>query len=309
MSETSFRFEDFRPVTAADRAVLESALLASPEESCEFSFANLCHWGFVYRNFYSRFHDVICFWMRNADTLILAEAPGPVTVRDCVEISSVMRANGHSGVISHIREETLRRLPELEQYFKIELMSEDFGEYIYDVEALAALKGEKYSKKRNLIAQFKRAYPDHQVHVGLTPEILGSCRELAASWRASQEDPESEDLAQEAVALEHAFGACEEEGLQLISLLVQGQVAAFSMVAPINRDVWCEPFEKADHRYKGASQLITAETARFLAGKCRFLNREQDLGRSGMRQAKLSFHPVRVLRNYMLTPLSGCSHV
>ena len=305
MNESTFRMQDFRPVTASDRAVLESALLRSPEESCEFSFANLCHWSFVYRNFFQQFRGVTCFWMQTSDTLILAETPGRMTIQDCVEISQAMRAEGYSGVLSHIREETLRRLPELERYFHAELMPEEFGEYIYDVEALAELKGEKYSAKRNLISQFKRAYPDHRLHIGLTPALADACLELAETWRAAQDDPDSEDLVHETEALKHAFADCEKEGLQGLSLLVQDRVAAFSMVAPISSGIWCEPFEKADHRFKGASQLITVETARFLTGKCRFLNREQDLGKSGMRQAKRSFHPVRFLRNYALTPRSG----
>ncbi len=54
-------------------------------------------------------------------------------------------------------------------------------------------------------------------------------------------------------------------------------------------------FEKFDTEFKGIGQVINQETAKYLSRKCRYLNREQDLGIKGVRQAKLSYEPVKLL--------------
>jgi hypothetical protein len=49
---------------------------------------------------------------------------------------------------------------------------------------------------------------------------------------------------------------------------------------------------------EGLSQLVNREFARLLFGDCRFVNREQDLGEPGLRSAKLSYHPVELVKKY-----------
>jgi hypothetical protein len=48
------------------------------------------------------------------------------------------------------------------------------------------------------------------------------------------------------------------------------------------------------------SQLVNREFARLLFTDCRYVNREQDLGEPGLRNAKLSYHPVELVKKYRL---------
>ena len=296
-----FRFEDLRPLELADRAVVETALLASPEQSCEFAFSNLFNWCGSYRTRWTMFDGLLCLWMETNDMLLLAETGRPVRTEDCLAVSGEMRRAGHSGILHHIRRETLERLPDLEKSFRADVMPDEFGEYLYDVERLAFLPGEFLSRKRNMIAQFKRNFPDHRVEVN-NPVRIPAARQLAAEWFAGQEPPGSQELQHEADALDRAFRYWRDLGMDFLSVICGEQLAAFSMLGPINDHVWGEPFEKADRRFKGVSQFITSESARHLIGRAKLLNREQDLGIPGLRQAKRSYEPVLFLKNYMLTP-------
>ncbi len=57
-------------------------------------------------------------------------------------------------------------------------------------------------------------------------------------------------------------------------------------------------FEKADRAYKGLFQIVNRESARRIAGLGRApVNREEDLGDEGLRQAKLSYHPLEIARS------------
>jgi len=51
---------------------------------------------------------------------------------------------------------------------------------------------------------------------------------------------------------------------------------------------------------EGLSQLINREFSRMLFDDCRYINREQDLGEPGLRNAKLSYHPVELVKKFRI---------
>jgi len=57
-------------------------------------------------------------------------------------------------------------------------------------------------------------------------------------------------------------------------------------------------FEKADPEYKGGYQAINQMFLDHIKAKFTTVNREQDLDDEGLRQAKLSYHPVDFLRKF-----------
>ena len=53
--------------------------------------------------------------------------------------------------------------------------------------------------------------------------------------------------------------------------------------------------------YKGLYQVINWETAKLIATQgFEFINREEDVGDQGLRDAKLSYHPVEIIPAYEL---------
>jgi len=81
---------------------------------------------------------------------------------------------------------------------------------------------------------------------------------------------------------------------------VNDSVAAFSLGERLNRDTAVCHFEKADPFTEGLYQLVNREFARLLFQECRYINREQDLGDVGLRSAKLSYHPVELVKKYLV---------
>jgi len=57
-------------------------------------------------------------------------------------------------------------------------------------------------------------------------------------------------------------------------------------------------FEKGRHGYRGVYQMVNCCFARAQKADVTLLNRAQDLGEEGLRQAKLSYLPVDFLRKY-----------
>jgi hypothetical protein len=58
-------------------------------------------------------------------------------------------------------------------------------------------------------------------------------------------------------------------------------------------------FEKGIDEYKGVYQFINQIFAASLPESCVHINREQDLGDEGLRQAKMTYRPVDFVRKYV----------
>jgi len=64
--------------------------------------------------------------------------------------------------------------------------------------------------------------------------------------------------------------------------------------------MWVTHFEKAvlQPRYKGVYQYVNQAFVSLLPERYELINREQDLGDSGLRQAKQSYRPAGFVKKY-----------
>jgi hypothetical protein len=81
-----------------------------------------------------------------------------------------------------------------------------------------------------------------------------------------------------------------------IIICLHDKIAAYSIFSPQTPDMADEHFEKFDPDKKGSAQIVNWETARHLQNRYKYLNREQDLGMEGLRQAKLSYQPAFLVK-------------
>ena len=293
--------EGFRRLSLEDRAVLEPFLLASGRQSCEFAFTNLFLWSGTYRPDWCFIGSHLYLLLETEDILMFApggtRGPEP---DELLAVSDRLIRAGYSGSFDHVDQEYLKTHPDVGTKFSAERMDDRYDEYIYCVDALVGLHGRLLAKKRNLIAQFREDYPDATLEP-LSRANLDEALAVQRDWFAAQDEPVSVEAVHEAAAIgmlaEH-FESLPAEGLVLRA---GGRVVSFAVYSPVSSDLWTVHFEKTRYEYKGASQYITHSTAAALQGRARLLNREQDLGIPGLRQAKKSYDPLFMLQNYKLT--------
>ena len=104
------------------------------------------------------------------------------------------------------------------------------------------------------------------------------------------------DLARKTLRLMASAQTPMEGGL----LRVQGRVVAFT-VGDLQGDTLHIHIEKADREVPGAYEMINKAFAADMTTRhpqLRFINREDDAGDPGLRQAKLSYHPLELLKKY-----------
>ncbi len=170
----------------------------------------------------------------------------------------------------------------------------DNFDYLYSQKELSELTGRKFHKKRNLIKAFLNNY-DYEGKP-LLEEYIPDALAILETWREGRAD--SGDYAAAKEALEKA------EELQLCGGLyyVDGKPAAYSLGEELAQGRrFVIHFEKVAGDYKGIWQFVNQAFASILPNKYTTINREQDLGDEGLRQAKLSYRPVGFVRKYRAT--------
>jgi hypothetical protein len=176
----------------------------------------------------------------------------------------------------------------------------DSFDYLYLREELALLPGSRFHKKKNRINYFTTR---HEYRVErFTNEQVNGCLTLLDRWYQRSRDESGRSLLLEVEATTEALHSAEVLGLTGIVIMVNDAVAAFAIGEQLNQETAVCHFEKADPFSEGLYQLVNREFAKNLFQECRYLNREQDLGNSGLRSAKLSYHPVELVKKYLVYP-------
>ena len=172
----------------------------------------------------------------------------------------------------------------------------DHFDYIYEVEALAELKGRKYQRKRNHLNRFWQEHPDCRA-LPMTADMLPRVGELVESWYENRmaADPTA-DFHMERAAVKKALEHFEALGMEGMVLEENGQLLAMTMGSRIFPDTFDVNFEKAvDPAAYPAINNAFAKHIRQLHPDIRYLNREDDMGLEGLRKAKLAYCPDQLL--------------
>lgn len=180
----------------------------------------------------------------------------------------------------------------------------DNADYLYLRQDLADLSGHRYHKKKNRVSSFLHHYPEHRVEL-YQPAHRDEALALLERWRLSRlAEGASPSLEKEATATAEALMCAAELGLQGVTVLVAGEAKGFVLGEKLNAETSVCHFEKAEPGFEGLSQLLDREFNRLLFVDCTYVNREQDLGEPGLRDAKLSYHPLELIAKYRAVPVS-----
>lgn len=82
---------------------------------------------------------------------------------------------------------------------------------------------------------------------------------------------------------------------------VKGNICAVAIGEKLNSNTLVMHVLKADPFMQGLYQVILNDFLLKDCGNFEYINLEQDLGVEGLRQAKLSYHPARIIEKYTLS--------
>jgi hypothetical protein len=165
-------------------------------------------------------------------------------------------------------------------------------DYLYLRTELAELSGKKFHKKRNLVNAFLNAYAYESKP--LTVDLLPDAIKVLDRWREDKGEVGDYTAARE--ALEHF----DTFGMEGAMYYINGRPGAWCLGEYLaGGTMFAIHFEKGIDEYKGVYQFINQIFAASLPESCTHINREQDLGDEGLRQAKMTYRPVDFVRKYV----------
>jgi hypothetical protein len=169
----------------------------------------------------------------------------------------------------------------------------DNFDYLYYRNDLAELAGKKFHKKKNLVNQVLHSYSEYEQRP-MTTALIPAAVEVLDQWRQDKGEDGDYPAAREALDL---FGSLTLRGAVFF---VSGKPVAYCLGESIARGrMFAIHFEKAiDGEYKGVYQFMNQAFAAALPNFFTWINREQDLGDKGLRQAKMTYRPSGFVQKY-----------
>jgi hypothetical protein len=289
-------FPDFVPISYELRAEMHPQLPMTPDGVSEYTFANL----YLFRRRYDYRVSKVA-----GKTFVISGTQPPHGEGDAPKkfFCTPCAAPGR-GVIE--------KLFETHDYWKgvsdsllagdrekMESWGVSFAEdrdnfdYLYLRTDLAELPGKKYHKKRNLVNAFHAAYSSWE-RKPLTADLVPTALGILEKWRLAKGF--DGDFLAATEALEKFEGLYQQGAV----FFVEGKPAAWCLGEPLARGrMFAVHFEKALEEFKGIYQFVNQEFAASLPAYYEHINREQDLGDEGLRQAKLTYRPCGFVRKFI----------
>ncbi len=178
----------------------------------------------------------------------------------------------------------------------------DCFDYIYDADRLRTLSGKIMHKKKNLLNKFLKEYEGHFQYETLGPDNIGEIKHFHQKWLDERRiydrygciDDEEEGIYR---LFEHYDSLpCKMGGVR-----IDGKIKAYTIGSYIP-DIQCAMIhiEKADVNYTGLYNYINQQFILNEFPDALLVNREDDLGQDNLRQAKLSYRPLRLEEKFTI---------
>lgn len=269
------------------------------EEKCEYSFVNLCIWGKQQAAIVDGQLAFFSLFNRRAVYLFPAGDGDKKAVLDAILHDAQMR--GIRCCITGMSREKCEILQQLYPGKFHFFLDRDGFDYIYDINDLADLKGRRFQKKRNHLNKFRFLFP-HWRTEPISDANLQAVRDFATQWYETRRETDPQgDYHLEQQALTRALNNLSALKLEGIVLLDGQRILAFTLASALTDEIYDVHFEKALDDIDGAYAAINQAFAAYLREMhphLLFLNREDDMGIEGLRQAKQSYQPHHMAEKY-----------
>ena len=199
--------------------------------------------------------------------------------------------------LMYIDEAALPLLSELNQYKADISYNPDFSDYLYDAEKLRTLSGKDMHGKRNHFNRFCRLYPDYTFQL-IRPTDATEALALVKAWCDEKHLDHLNMRQSDYRPIRELFRFMPRLNVRGGSIRIGGRMVAFALGSLLHEDTAVIHFEKADGAFDGLYAAINKLVLEEAFPDVAFVNREEDMGIEGLRKAKESYRPIRLIHKY-----------
>ena len=294
-------FPEFKTLELKDKDVFQKFLKLYKPETSELTFTNLFVWRSHYKFQWSLYKDWLTILSSEGEYGTFAMEPvGPSPRDEVTRMLLEWMGEEKKEVNPRIERADERIVSEIEGANGMIIEStRDHFDYVYLRDELVQLAGNKYRSKRNHINQLLRTYSYR--YSELTSEHIQDCLELQEKWCILRRCEDDLDLLGEWDAVKEILNSYESLDVQGGVVTIENKVMAFTIGQMLNDDTAVVHIEKADPEIPGLYPVINQQFCENSWQDARYINREQDLGMPGLREAKLSYYPDHLVKKFRIT--------
>lgn len=170
------------------------------------------------------------------------------------------------------------------------------SDYLYTSESLSTLRGKKLHAKKNHLNVFWRE--NIAEYAKMTSDDVAECLELYETWYSEKDESQKLLLeSREATKILLSFIGRAPEIIGGV-IRINGKIAAFTVGEQITEDTALIHMEYANRTIRGLYPAINQQFVFHEWQGVTYINREEDMGDAGLRKAKESYHPIKLLNEY-----------
>lgn len=286
---------EFRPIELGDKALVESYYSKENHFLCEYCFTDLFIWGKYYDTQICEHNGFLYTKMTedNYDYFMAPEGEGDLKPA-MEELFEYTEERGFSLVLISVYPKMKERLEEIYPDRFVFEENRDNMNYVYLAERLVNLSGKKLHKKKNHFNRFIKEFENRWSYEDLNDENVKEFFTYQVDW-CNEDNEFLGELCAASIALKN-YGALDIKGG---ILRIDGKIVAVTLGSQSFPDTFMIHIEKADASINGAYQAINKLFAEKNCRNVKYIDREEDLGIEGLRQAKESYYPEFLSMNYI----------
>lgn len=296
---------DFAEITIRDKDEFQRILRRHNPQISELTFTNLFAWRNFYKFRYTIIEGLLCI-------ISVHGREEPFAMMPIGDVNEESFAIAFSGIRDYFLQKgwrpLFRKITKNElKYFKSRISSEEAyvydrnnSDYLYNADDLIKLQGKKYDSKRNHINKFKRQHIFE--YVSLDSSLLDECIGIMERWCKDRKCKCKDGDYCERNANMELLSNFETLDYKGALIKMDGAFEAFTIGEMLNEDTAVIHIEKANNSVDGLYTIMNQQFAQREWSGATYINREQDLGLEGIRKAKLSYQPLRLIDKYSVYP-------
>lgn len=285
--------DDFKRIALEDKPVFDKHYAKYPPVHSDNLFTTMISW-MEYSNYHYAVVDENIIIMTELDNKIRLRPPsGKQNVDLLKQVLTLAVREGSEepfGVVdTKMKEWISKEFPRL-KFFE----HRDYFDYVYLASDLANLPGTNYAKIRNRLNKFKKNYK-YTTEL-ISEENMDEVDEFLKRWCLWKDCESDIVLENERKAIVYSMAHFFDLGLSGLVIRINGNIEALAVYEKMNPDTAVVHYEKGSPYFDGIYKAINMETAKILQKDFLFINREEDMGIPGLRQAKLSYRPHHMVK-------------
>ena len=294
---------EFRDLTLEDKELINSYFRKGQYNNSECTFTNMFIWRECYAVQWTVIDGLLVVKPGQAEESWILPPYGDYTKCDLkgvlMQLRDYFAAQGKPLMLRAVTESFAAVLEETCPGMFVLEEERDLEDYLYSGDDLRELKGRKYHSKRNHLSNFRKNYPDYE-YQPLTADMREEVWDYINLWCKQKEcsGKFSPGLICEKQAIREALDHFDVLDYKGAVIRLNGHIEAFTMGEKINDETVVIHVEKANGTINGLYSAINQEFLLHEWPDVNFVNREEDTGDEGLRKAKMSYHPVALVKKY-----------